>query len=143
MLLAPVAPGCFFLLSCWYNNHEIVKRTAWLFCGSLIAGALGGLVAAGVQYGMDGVAGFRAWRWLFILLVMHIRIVLTSSEGGVTIICAIVAYFTLPDYPEKGTRWLKGNQKLFAQYRLSKDHGAVDENPNLLEGAKMAAKDPM
>lgn len=57
--------------------------------------------------------------------------------------CAIVAYFTLPDYPEKGTRWLKGNQKLFAQYRLSKDHGAVDENPNLLEGAKMAAKDPM
>lgn len=69
VLEAPFAPGSFFLLSCWYNKTEIAKRVAWLFCGNLLSGAVGGLVAAGIQYGMDGAGGLRAWKWLFLLYV--------------------------------------------------------------------------
>lgn len=60
-------PGCLFYLSSWYTRKELSLRTAILYSGSLISGAVSGLVSAGITDGLDGKAGLSAWRWLFIL----------------------------------------------------------------------------
>jgi MFS family permease len=60
-------PGCLYFLSCWYTRKELALRTAMLYSGSLLSGAFGGLIAAGILDGMDGVRGLSAWRWLFII----------------------------------------------------------------------------
>jgi MFS family permease len=64
---APYFPGALFLLSSWYTRRELATRTAVLYTGSLLSSAFGGLVGAGVQYGLDGVHGLESWRWLFII----------------------------------------------------------------------------
>ncbi|KAF4501000.1 major facilitator superfamily transporter [Fusarium agapanthi] len=38
-----------------------------LYSGNVLASAFAGLIAAGVFEGMDGLAGIKGWRWLFIL----------------------------------------------------------------------------
>lgn len=60
-------PGCLYLLTAWYTRKEVGKRTALLYCGSLISGAFSGLIAAGITSGMAGARGIAAWRWLFII----------------------------------------------------------------------------
>lgn len=42
-------------------------RVTLLNAGNLLAQAFGGLIAAGVLNNMEGKAGIRAWRWLFII----------------------------------------------------------------------------
>lgn len=60
-------PGCLYFLSCWYTREELPLRCAFLYSGSLLSGAFGGLIAAGIVDGMAGVAGLAAWQWLFLL----------------------------------------------------------------------------
>lgn len=64
---APYFPGSLFLLSTWYTRKELALRTSILYAGSLLAGGFGGLVSAGIQYGLNGVRGLESWRWLFII----------------------------------------------------------------------------
>jgi sugar phosphate permease len=52
-----------------------------------IAGSVGGLLAYGIGF-MDGVQGYRGWRWIFII------------EGLPSFVLGIVVYFWLADDPE-------------------------------------------
>lgn len=54
---------------------------------------------------MDGVGGLEGWRWIFIL------------EGILTVLVAIIAYFTLYDYPETAG-FLTEDERAFVVYRL-------------------------
>jgi MFS family permease len=106
-------------------------RVTILNGGNLAAQAFGGLIAAGILSDMEGKAGLRAWRWLFII------------EGVITIACAIVAVFVLPEYPQT-TSWLSEREKLIAQKRLALDAGVVEttEDESALHGLKLAVMDP-
>ena len=42
------------------------KRSSFFFNSTAIAGAFGGLLATAIGK-LDGVRGYRAWRWIFIL----------------------------------------------------------------------------
>ncbi|RDW66519.1 MFS general substrate transporter-10 [Coleophoma cylindrospora] len=125
-------PGCLFLLSSWYTREELVFRTAILYSGSLISGAFSGLLAAGITGGMQGVRGLNAWRWLFIL------------EGVITVLCAFVALFVLPNFP-RTTKWLTEEQKAMAVWRLQEDIGSDDwtnsSEQSIFHGALLAVKD--
>ncbi|BEI82251.1 hypothetical protein CcaverHIS002_0301190 [Cutaneotrichosporon cavernicola] len=126
---SPYFPGALFLLSSWYTKRELAFRTSVLYTASLLSGAFGGLIAAGVQSGMDGVAGLASWRWLFIL------------EGGVTICVALISAIVLPDYPAT-TRWLSDREKALAVARLQRDTGVVDaETMTLWQSFVAAATD--
>ncbi|KAJ4999120.1 hypothetical protein K4K48_004533 [Colletotrichum sp. SAR 10_66] len=81
-------PGSLLFLSRWYNRREMQLRVTILNSGNLAAQGFGGLIAAGILADMEGAAGIRAWRWLFIV------------EGAVTVALAGVALFILPDYPK-------------------------------------------
>ncbi|KAK9794143.1 putative Major facilitator superfamily (MFS) profile domain-containing protein [Seiridium cardinale] len=128
---ASLFPGSIYLLARWYTRKEMQLRVTILNGGNLAAQAFGGLIAAGILGDMEGTAGLRAWRWLFII------------EGAITIACAIVAVFILPDYPQS-TKWLSEREKLIAQKRLALDAGIVEavENESALHGLKLAVMDP-
>ncbi|ETI19647.1 hypothetical protein G647_08659 [Cladophialophora carrionii CBS 160.54] len=125
-------PGCLYFLSSWYTRKELGFRTAMLYSGSLISGAFSGLIAAGITKNMDGTAGLRAWRWLFII------------EGCITIAIAFGAIFVLPNFP-RTTPWLSPEEKELAVWRLDEDIGEDDwvdsKQQTFFHGLKLAVKD--
>lgn len=92
------------LISFRYCRHEAQLRQALFFSAASIAGAFSGLLAFGISK-MDGVGNLAGWRWIFIL------------EGILTVIVAVIAYFTLFDFPETAT-FLTEEERAFIVYRL-------------------------
>ncbi|ETS83455.1 hypothetical protein PFICI_05331 [Pestalotiopsis fici W106-1] len=128
-LEAPFFPGALFLLSSWYTPKELATRTAVLYTGSLLSSAFGGLVGAGVQYGLDGAHGLHAWQWLFII------------EGSATVFLSLCSVFLLPDFPGT-TRWLSEQEKAIAKDRLHRHSGSQDEERGpVLRGVRLALAD--
>lgn len=124
-------PGSIYYLSRWYTRREMQLRVTVLNAGNILAQAFGGLIAAGVLEGMEGAAGIRAWRWLFVV------------EGCATVFLASVAAFILPEYPTS-TAWLTEQEKNVASARLAVDIGADDEHDSAdrLGGLRQAVSDP-
>ncbi|MBE3041421.1 MFS transporter [Candidatus Bathyarchaeota archaeon] len=125
-------PGCLYYLSCWYTRSELGLRTTLLYSGALIAGAFSGLISAGITNNMDGLMGWRAWRWLFLI------------EGVITVFLAFLAYFILPNFP-RTTSWLDEEEKAMAVWRLEEDIGQDDwlntEDQSLWGGFRLALVD--
>ncbi|KAH6857384.1 pantothenate transporter liz1 [Alternaria rosae] len=125
-------PGCLFYLSAWYTRKELGLRTAVLYSGSLISGAFGGLITAGITSNMDGTQGLRAWRWVFII------------EGIITVAVAFAAFWILPNFP-RTTSWLTEEERQLAVYRLQEDVGEDDwvsaESQTFFHGLKLALLD--
>ena len=93
----------------WYRRREAQRRFSFFFSSTTLAGAFGGLIASAIGK-MDGMQGFRGWRWIFIL------------EGVLTCIVAIVLFFLLPGFPEEAT-WLSPDERAYVKARLMRDHG--------------------
>lgn len=83
------------------------------YSGSLISGAFGNLIAAGILSGLDGKRGLSAWRWLYII------------EGSITCLIGIAIAFLLPDFPETW-RLLSPEMKAVATRRLAIEADEVD-----------------
>jgi MFS family permease len=81
---------------------------------------------------MDGLGGWRAWRWLFLI------------EGVITVAIALGAYFVLPNFP-RTTSWLSEEEKALAIWRLEEDVGQDDwvssGEQSLFNGFKLALLD--
>lgn len=58
---APFFPGVLFYLSKWYTKKELALRMSIFYSGSLVSGAFGSLIAAGILKGLDGARGLAAW----------------------------------------------------------------------------------
>lgn len=98
----------------YYKRYELQWRLNLFFSASILAGAFGGLLAYGIA-GMDGTAGYGAWRWIFII------------EGVVTIAVGIFAKFFIPDWPEKA-KFLNEDERRMLLARLSEDAGEAVMN---------------
>lgn len=61
---APFFPGVLFYLSKWYTKGELNLRMSIFYSGSLISGAFGSLIAAGILSGLRGHLGLSAWQWV-------------------------------------------------------------------------------
>ncbi|KAF2461118.1 major facilitator superfamily domain-containing protein [Lineolata rhizophorae] len=97
-------PGVAYYITMWYCRHEAQYRQALFFSAASVAGAFSGLLAYGIAF-MDGVGGLEGWRWIFIL------------EGIATVLVAIIAFFTLFDFPETAS-FLTPEERAFVVYRL-------------------------
>ncbi|KAI9676987.1 MAG: hypothetical protein M1817_006826 [Caeruleum heppii] len=84
---AGLFPGVAFFITMWYARHEAQLRQAMFFSAASVAGAFSGLLAFAISK-MDGVGNLEGWRWIFIL------------EGILTVVVAIIAFFTLYDFPD-------------------------------------------
>jgi predicted MFS family arabinose efflux permease len=99
----------FYLIGMWYRRHEAQRRYSFFFSSTTLAGAFGGLLASAIGK-MDGMCGYRGWRWIFIL------------EGALTCLTSCGFFFLLPDFPERAT-WLTHEQKAYVTARLQADQG--------------------
>ena len=61
---APFFAGVLFYLSKWYTKRELNLRMSIFYSASLLSGAFGPLIAAGILSGMDGVRGISPWQWV-------------------------------------------------------------------------------
>ena len=93
----------------WYRRAEAQKRYSFFFSSTTLAGAFGGLLAGAIGK-MDGLRGYRGWRWIFIL------------EGILTCVVGIFFWFLLPDFPEDA-RWLREDERAYIKARLEVDQG--------------------
>lgn len=128
---APFFPGILFYLSKWvslkyntshrlcstntaqYTKEELSLRMAIFYSGSLISGAFGNLIAAGILNGLAGARGYSAWQWLYIL------------EGAITIFFGILVCLILPDFPDTWKK-LSEDERRVATRRLAIEASEAD-----------------
>jgi uncharacterized membrane protein len=55
----------------YYKRYELQWRLNLFFCGAILAGAFSGLLAYAIA-SLDGLAGYRGWRWIFIMCVIRL-----------------------------------------------------------------------
>jgi MFS family permease len=122
-------PGAFYLIGMWYRRHEAQKRYSFFFSSTTLAGAFGGLLASAIGK-MDGVRGYKGWRWIFIL------------EGLLTIIVSFFFFFLLPNFPEE-VKWLTEDERTYVKARLQIDQGkSARERPITIRDVGRVFKDP-
>jgi MFS family permease len=130
---APFFAGVLFYLSKWYTKEELAKRMAIFYSGSLISGAFGNLLAAGILGGLKGVHGMGAWQWLYII------------EGSITVFIGILVCIILPDFPDTW-KALPPEMRRVANRRLAIDaaEADIDEAGGMsqIRGMKLAFTDP-
>ena len=103
------------------------------YSGSLISGAFGNLIAAGILSGLNGAQGMDAWQWLYII------------EGTITVAVGLTIMVILPDFPDTW-RALSPEMKRVANRRLAIDAAEADIDEagamSQLRGIKLAFSDP-
>jgi sugar phosphate permease len=93
----------------WYRRHEAQRRYSFFFNSTTLAGAFGGLLASAIGK-MDGLNGYKGWRWIFIL------------EGTLTCVVSFAFFFLIPDFPEH-SKWLTEEERTYVTARLRADQG--------------------
>ncbi len=91
----------------WYKRSEAQKRYTLFFSSTQLAGAFGGLLASAIG-NMNGLQGYNAWRWIFIL------------EGLLTCVLSFATYFLISDFPEEA-KWLNEEERVYIKERLRAD----------------------
>ncbi|KAL3486054.1 major facilitator superfamily domain-containing protein [Aspergillus germanicus] len=130
---APFFAGVLFYLSKWYTKSELALRMSIFYSGSLLSGAFGNLIAAGILNGMAGARGLSPWQWLYII------------EGAITVFVGLVVCVLLPDFPENWRR-LPEEMRHVAIKRLAVEARQADVDAGTgmsqMTGLKLAFKDP-
>ncbi|OBT71033.1 hypothetical protein VF21_09935 [Pseudogymnoascus sp. 05NY08] len=122
-------PGVLLFMSNWYKKTELARRFSIFYCASLVSGAVGGLIAGLILDHMQNRGSLPAWKWLFLI------------EGVITIGCAIIAMFILPDFPAT-TKWLTDEEREYAIRRLEEDNNSSQaESISHLQSFLRAARD--
>jgi len=113
ILEAGFFPGCVYLLSTWYVRYDMHKRySVFYFIGSC-ASAFAGILAYGLMQ-MQGLAGYRGWRWIFIM------------EGVLTCLIAVVGWFLIVGFPDdahKNWRFLNERETRYIMAKVNADRG--------------------
>lgn len=104
---AGMLPSIAYYLSRWYKKDELVFRLGMYLVTAPSAGAFGGLLASGILK-IPHMGSVKSWEMIFLI------------EGLITIVMAIIGYFTLTDSIHTA-RWLSDDEKAFLQARLKSE----------------------
>ncbi|PGH14796.1 hypothetical protein AJ79_02812 [Helicocarpus griseus UAMH5409] len=131
---APFFAGVLFYLSKWYTKRELALRMSIFYSGSLVSGAFGNLIAAGILDGLSGARGLSPWQWLYII------------EGAITCFIGLIICFILPDFPDTW-KLLAPELKHVANRRMAIEAAEADVDTggrgmSQLTGLKLAFTDP-
>jgi hypothetical protein len=105
---AGYGPGIPYLLSFFYLRHEVGFRQGIFLSAAPLANTFAGALAYGITSGHSSIAN---WRVLFLV------------EGLPTLAMVPIAYFFLPDSPDK-VRSLTGEEKVVAKARGVRQAGS-------------------
>jgi MFS family permease len=107
---AGFGPGIPYLLSFFYLRHELGLRIGIFLSAAPLANTFAGALAYGITSGQSKLAN---WRLLFLV------------EGLPTILMSPVAFFFLPDTPDKA-RFLNEEERVVAKARGVRQVGHVE-----------------
>jgi len=121
-------PGLTVYLTLFYTKKELAMRIGYMFISSAIAGSVGGLLAYAIGF-MDGAAGLRGWRWIFIL------------EGIPTTALGIAVLFWLGNDPQSA-HYLTVEERALAVRRIQSQTGHTKSSSQMhKEDVKAAFRD--
>ncbi|KAF8169931.1 high-affinity nicotinic acid transporter [Pholiota molesta] len=125
-------PSLVFIITTWYKRYEVQQRLAVFYLSSIAISSFSSALAIfSLCYQLlAGKAGLNGWQWIFLV------------EGALTICLGVLAWFFVPDFPDK-SRWLNQEQRKMILDRVEADRG--DSIPDELTRAKVInhLKDPM
>ncbi|KAI1385699.1 MFS general substrate transporter [Hypoxylon trugodes] len=131
ILEAGYFPGAVYLMSTWYTRFDMQKRYVAMYGTGCLAGAFGGVMAYSLSQ-MEGIAGLRGWRWIFII------------EGIISCIIALSAYVFLIGFPEDDEwswKFLNRKEREFIIRRVNRDRGDAIIEPFSMRAFFGAATD--
>lgn len=102
-------PGVIYLLTFFYLRHEIGFRCGIFVSAAPLASTFAGALAYGITSGHAHIAN---WRLLFLV------------EGLPTVLMAVVAFFFIPDSPEKA-KFLSEDEKAIVRSRAMRQVGTA------------------
>jgi MFS family permease len=102
-----VRPGIIYLLSFFYMRHEVGFRCGLFASAAPLASTFAGALAYGIT---GGHSHLRSWRLLFLV------------EGLATVIMAPIAYYFIPDSPDKA-RFLNAEDREVVKSRVMRQVG--------------------
>ena len=108
MFEAGFFPGVILYLTYWFPSHRRGRVTGLFLFGMPITGVIGGPLSGLIMSGMDGVAGFHGWQWVFLL------------EGLPTVLVGILIYVMLPNKPSEA-KWLNDREKTLVRTVIEAD----------------------
>ncbi|PKK53924.1 hypothetical protein CI102_1173 [Trichoderma harzianum] len=106
---AGLPPGAALLIGQYYKRSEFYIRFSYFICFALLGSAFSGLLAYAIEH-MNGMHGYEAWRWIFIL------------EGLFTFAFGLAAWFIIPAFPQEAT-FLSEDERAMLLARLRHDRG--------------------
>ncbi|GKT88828.1 major facilitator superfamily transporter [Colletotrichum tofieldiae] len=120
---AGMLPGIAYYLSRWYQRAELTFRLSLYMVMAPLAGAFGGLLASAILT-LDSFGSLHRWRMIF------------AIEGIVTIILALLSFFTLTDRPETA-RWLTQEEKDLCIARVKSERVGATEVIDKIDKTKL------
>lgn len=82
-------PGYVTVISQWYTPEEVALRMGFFTCAQSVGSMFAGVMQGAMSTTLDGSLGRSGWRWGFIV------------NGVCTIFVALLAYFTIPGFPDR------------------------------------------
>lgn len=126
---AGLFPALTFVVSQIYPAASQGKRVAVLYISIAISGAVGGLIAYGIQT-MGARHGLSAWRWLFII------------EGIVSLFVGAAGWVCLPTSPEKA--WFLNAEEKSTMLAIKERNNPLKETKGFSwKQVSMALTDPV
>ncbi|KAK7423496.1 hypothetical protein QQX98_000953 [Neonectria punicea] len=126
---AGLFPALTFVISLIYPSASQGKRVAVLYISIALSGALGGLIAYGIQ-SMGAQHGLSAWRWLFII------------EGAISLVVGAVCWLSLPTSPE--TAWFLNSEEKSTMMVIKERNNPFKETEHFSwKQVAMAITDPL
>ncbi|CZT13753.1 uncharacterized protein RAG0_17250 [Rhynchosporium agropyri] len=106
-------------LSFFYTYSELASRGAIFYSMATLAGAFNGIIAYAITKDLNGVRGWLAWRWIFLI------------EGVLPIGTSIFVWLLLPASPKEARIGFSEADKNLAVARSQAAHNNLEEKLNL------------
>ncbi|GMM45465.1 hypothetical protein DAPK24_020400 [Pichia kluyveri] len=97
-------PAIFYIMANYYTPRESLRRIAFFFNCTCLAGGCAGALAYRI-HDLNGKHGLSSWQWIYII------------EGAFTMGLAIPLYFLVADFPEEA-RFLNAEERIFLKKKL-------------------------